>query len=134
MQDGSVGHFCFSIGLRIANRREAMLNFEVITEVSEPNVVELTPIVDNEHEQNSKSDNNILFDKFPHLGLGDHSQWLGFHPLGEVVHGHDEESSLCCRHGERTKDIDPPLCEGPWCGDGRQWNRGEPLDIGVTLA
>ena len=89
-----------------------MLDFELIIEVLELNVAKLSSIVGDEHKQNPKPNNNILLNKFLPLGHGDCSQWLNFYPLGEVVHGHDEELSLHYRHGERTEDIDPHYAKG----------------------
>ena len=76
-----------------------MLNLDLITEVSESNIIKLASVVGDEHKQNSKPDNNILLDELPHLGLDYHSQWLDFYPHGEVVHGNDVESSLCYYYG-----------------------------------
>ena len=72
-QDGLVGHFCFSIGLKMADRCEAMLNSKLVIEFSKPNVVELAPIVSDEHEQNLEPNNNIFLDELLYLDLGDHS-------------------------------------------------------------
>ena len=77
-----------------------MLDSKLIAKVSKPDIVKLVPIVSDEHERDPKPDNDILLNKFSHLGLGDRSQWLDFHTLGEVVHGHDEEPSLHRCRGE----------------------------------
>ena len=106
----------------MVNRREAMLNSELIAKVSKPNVIELASVADDEHKQNLEPDNDILLNKFFHLGFDDRSHWFSFHPLADVVHGHDEKSLLYCYSGEWTKNVDPPLCEGPWCSDRHQWD------------
>ena len=49
-----------------------MLDFELVTEVSELNVVKLVSIIGDEDKQNSKPNNNILLNEFLHLGLDDH--------------------------------------------------------------
>ena len=71
-----------------------MLDSELIIEVSKPNVVKLASVIGDEHERNSEPDNNILLNEFPYLGLGDRSQWLNFHLLGEVIHDHNEKLLL----------------------------------------
>ena len=97
-----------------------MLDSKLNPKVSKLNVIELASIIGDEHKQNPEPNNDNLRNKFLHLGFGDRSQWLGFHPLGEVVHDHDEEFLQCYHHRKWTKDIYPPLCEGPWYGDGCQ--------------
>ena len=96
-----------------------MLDPKLIVEVSELNIVELTPIVGDECKWDPKPDNDVLLNKFSYLDLDDHSQWIDFHPLCEVVHGHDEELLLCHHHKKQAEDVDSPLGEGPWYGDGR---------------
>ena len=80
--------------------------------------VELTSVIDDEHKRDFEPNNDIFLNKFSPLGFSDRSRRLGFYPLGEVVYGHYEELLLCCRHGKWVEDVDSPLGEGPWCGDG----------------
>ena len=97
-----------------------MLDSKFNPKIIELNIIKLASIVDDEHKKNPEPDNNILLNNFFYLGFDDHRQWLGYHPLGEVVYGHNEEFFLCYHWGKWIEDIDPPLCEGPWSGDGHQ--------------
>ena len=120
MQDGSIGDICLSVSLGMVDQRETVLDSKLGTEVSELYVIKLASIVDDEYEWDIDLDNDIFLNKLLHLGFDDHGQWISFHPLGEVVNGHDEEPSLFHHHGERAEDVNPLLGEGPRCGNGCQ--------------
>ena len=85
MQNGLVGHFDFSVGLRMADRGQPVRDMESRTKLSKIMVVELSPIVGDNGMRQSEPEDDGLLNEVLHLALGNLCQGLGFHPFGEVV-------------------------------------------------
>ncbi len=122
LQDGSVGHFRFPIGLRMIHRCEAIVNTELRAELPEPSIVELTAIIRYDNSRESEPTGYHFLDEALHLRFDDLGNRLCFDPLREVVNGDNKKSSLSCSWTKRPQYINSPLGKWPWRTDWHQWD------------
>ncbi|GJV02515.1 hypothetical protein Tco_1336084 [Tanacetum coccineum] len=75
---------------------------------------QLSAIVRYYHHWETKPAYDILPHKFLDFFSGDSGQWLGFHPLSEIVYGDYYVLELSRTLGEGTQDVQASLVEGLW--------------------
>ena len=74
------------------DRRATVFNIEHDIEVLKLFIIKLLVVVSDDHPREVESTDDGLLYKFSSLGLGDLSHRLGFHPFGEVISGHYDET------------------------------------------
>ena len=88
MQDCPVCDFGLTVGLRVSDGSQPMLNIVLGIEIFEFLVVELPAIVDDDDMRDAESKDYMASDETLHLAFCNKGQRFSLNPFHEVVYGY----------------------------------------------
>lgn len=89
LKDSLISYFNLSIGLRMPDWSEVVVNMKITIELSKESVIKLPSIISNDDMTQTKSTNDKTFTRSCECPLSDPGEWLHLNPLDKVVNNHN---------------------------------------------